>query len=237
MLKLMKKFSYRDRGYAVICIAFIVVQVWLNMTMPQYMSKITMLVETPGSEMREIWNAGGIMLLCALGSLAAAVITTVFSSLIGSNFAATLRDIMFKKVESFSMGEIGRFSTASLITRSTNDIQQVLMFIVMGIQMMIMAPVTAAWAIGKIINKQWQWTFSVTISVVVLLAVVGICIALSMPKFRKMQKLTDDLNRVTRENLTGIKVVRAYNAENYQERKFEQANEAFAYMTKGELLL
>ena len=225
MLKLMRKFSYRDWCYAVCCIAFIVVQVWLNMTMPQYMSKITILVETPGSEMQEVWKAGGMMLLCALGSLVAAVITTLFASLIGCDFAATLRDDMFKKVESFSMGEIGRFSTASLITRSTNDIQQVLMFIVMGVQMMIMAPVTAVWAIGKIVDKQWQWTLSVTIAVIVLLAVVGTCIALSMPKFRKMQELTDDLNRVTRENLTGIKVVRAYNAESYQEEKFEQAND------------
>ena len=225
MLKLMRKFSYRDWCYAVCCIAFIVVQVWLNMTMPQYMSKITILVETPGSEMQEVWKAGGMMLLCALGSLVAAVITTLFASLIGCDFAATLRDDMFKKVESFSMGEIGRFSTASLITRSTNDIQQVLMFIVMGVQMMIMAPVTAVWAIGKIVDKQWQWTLSVTIAVIVLLAVVGTCVALSMPKFRKMQELTDDLNRVTRENLTGIKVVRAYNAESYQEEKFEQAND------------
>lgn len=226
MLKLLKKLTGRDWCYVLVCIVFIVTQVWLDMTMPEYMSKITVLVETPGSEMEEVWKAGGMMLLCALGSLAASVITAVFSSRIGSNLASTLRGCMFKKVQSFSMEEIGKFSTASLITRSTNDIQQVLMFIVMGLQMLIKAPITAAWAIYKIADKEWQWTITVGIAVVILLAVVGICIALTMPKFRKMQKLTDDLNRVTRENLNGLRVVRAYNAEGYQEGKFEGANDA-----------
>ena len=226
MFKLIKKLKPRDWCYVAICLTFIVVQVWLDMTMPEYMSKITVLVETEGSKMSEVWNAGGMMLLCALGSLVAAMITAVFTSRIGSNLAATLRASMFHKIQTFSMEEIGKFSTASLITRSTNDIQQVLMFIVMGLQMLIKAPITAAWAIFKIANKEWQWTISVGAAVVILLTVVGICIALTMPKFRKIQKLTDDLNRVTRENLNGLRVVRAYNAEKYQEDKFEGANSA-----------
>lgn len=226
MLKLLRKFTKKDWINALICIFFIVVQVWLSMTMPQYMSKITVLVETPGSQMGDVAKAGLLMMLCALGSLLASVITNIFSSLVGSSFAFTLRDSIFKKVGSFSMAEIGKFSTSSLITRSTNDTQQVLMFIVMGMQMLILAPITAIWAIIKIINKAWQWKLSLSIAIVILFMVVGTCIALTMPRFKKMQELTDNLNRVTRENLTGLKVVRAYNAEEYQENKFEKANEA-----------
>ncbi len=226
MLKLLKKLTKRDWCYVAVSIAFIVVQVWLDMTMPDYMSKITVLVETKGSVMSDIWNAGCMMLLCALGSLVASIITAIFTARIGSNLAASLREAMFKKVQTFSMEEIGKFSTASLITRSTNDIQQVLMFIVMGLQMLVKAPITAIWAIFKIADKEWQWTISVAVAVVILLVVISICITLTMPKFRKMQKLTDDLNRVTRENLNGLRVVRAYNAESYQEEKFEGANDA-----------
>lgn len=226
MLKLLRKFTKKDWINALICIFFIVVQVWLSMTMPQYMSKITVLVETPGSQMGDVAKAGLLMMLCALGSLLASVITNIFSSLVGSSFAFTLRNSIFKKVGSFSMAEIGKFSTSSLITRSTNDTQQVLMFIVMGMQMLILAPITAIWAIIKIINKAWQWKLSLSIAIVILFMVVGTCIALTMPRFKKMQELTDNLNRVTRENLTGLKVVRAYNAEEYQENKFEKANEA-----------
>ncbi len=226
MFKILKKMPKRDWLYCAVCVALIAAQVWLDITMPGYMNKITVLVETPGSAMADVWRAGGMMLLCALGSLFAAGITSVFSSRIGSDMAYTLRNAMFYKVQSFSMEEIGRFSTASLITRSTNDIQQVLMFIVMGLQMLIKAPLTAAWAILKIADKQWQWTLSVGAAVAVLLIVVSVCISLTMPRFKKVQMLTDDLNRVTRENLTGLRVVRAYNAEAYQEKKFEGANEA-----------
>ncbi len=226
MLKLIKKLSSREWCYVGVSIAFIIVQVWLDMTMPDYMNEITVLVETKGSEMSEIWAAGGKMMLCAFGSLVASLITAVFTARIGANLAATLRAAMFKKVQTFSMEEIGRFSTASLITRSTNDIQQVLMFIVMGIQMLIKSPITAVWAILKIADKEWQWTISVAAAVVILLIVIGICISLTMPKFKKIQQLTDDLNRVTRENLNGLRVVRAYNAEEYQEEKFENANDA-----------
>ena len=232
MIKLLKKMKPQDWCYALICIAFIVVQVWLDMTMPDYMQELTVLIETPGSQMSEVWKAGGMMLLCSLGSVAAAVITAIFSARIGSDLGFALRGSLFKKVQSFSMEEIGRFSTASLITRSTNDIQQVLMFIVMGLQMLIKAPVTAIWAICKIADQEWQWSLATAIGVVIVLAVVGICITLVLPKVRRMQKLTDDLNRVTRENLNGLRVVRAYNAEEYQENKFEKANEE---LTKTQL--
>ena len=225
MIKILKKMKWYDWCYALVCIAFIIVQVWLDMTMPQYMNEITVLIETPGSEMSAVWRAGGMMLLCSLGSVAASIITAIFSARLGSDLSFVLRESLFKKVQSFSMEEIGKFSTASLITRSTNDIQQVLMFIVMGLQMLIKAPITAVWAICKIAGQQWQWSLATVIGVVVVLAVVGICITLVLPKVRKMQKLTDDLNRVTRENLNGLRVVRAYNAEDYQERKFEEAND------------
>ena len=205
---------------------FIVLQVWLDLTMPDYMADITRLVQTEGSTMSEILTAGGKMLACALGSLAAAVATAVCAAKIATGFAATLRGKLFHKVQSFSMEEIGHFSTASLITRSTNDVTQIQMLIVMGLQMLIKAPIMAVWAICKISNKQWEWTLTTGIAVVILLAVVGTCLMLVTPKFKKIQFLTDDLNRVTRENLTGLSVVRAYNAESYQEKKFEHANDA-----------
>ncbi len=225
MLKLLKNLPPRDWLYAVICVVLIAAQVWLDITMPGYMNEITVLVETPGSVMSEVLQAGGMMLLCASGSLLAAVTTAFFSSRFGSDLAYSLRNAMFYKVQSFSMEEIGKFSTASLITRSTNDIQQVLMFIVMGMQMLIKAPLTAGWAIIKIADKEWQWTISVAVAVAILLVVVAVCITLTMPRFKKIQQLTDDLNRVTRENLNGLRVVRAYNAEGYQEAKFEDAND------------
>lgn len=228
MLKILKKMKWQDWCYALICVAFIVVQVWLDMTMPEYMRQITTLIETPGSEMAEVWKSGAMMLLCSLGSVAASIITAIFSARIGSDLGFTLRGELFNKVQSFSMAEIGRFSTASLITRSTNDIQQVLMFIVMGLQMLIKAPITAVWAICKIADQQWQWTLATAIGVVIVLSVVGVCISLVLPKVRKMQKLTDDLNRVTRENLNGLRVVRAYNAEDYQEAKFDKTNTELA---------
>ena len=225
MLKILKYLKKKDWLYFAVALVFIVCQVKLELTMPEHMSEITMLVQTPGSEMADILYNGGMMLLCALGSLVACVITAVCSARVGSDLAAELRGQLFHKVQSFSMEEIGRFSTASLITRSTNDVTQVLTLIVMGMQLLIKAPLTAAYAIYKIAGKSWQWTAATAIAVVVLLAVVGIAIVLALPKFKKMQKLTDNLNRVTRENLTGLRVVRAYNAESYQEAKFELANQ------------
>ncbi|MDE6088784.1 MAG: ABC transporter ATP-binding protein/permease [Oscillospiraceae bacterium] len=225
MIQLFRYLRKKDWGIVAIALLFIVLQVWLDLTMPDYMSEITLLVQTDGSEMLEILTAGGKMLLCALGSLACSFATAVCASKIASEFSAVLRSELFQQVQAFSMAEIGKFSTASLITRSTNDVTQVQMVIVMGLQVMIKAPIMAVWAICKIAGKQWQWMTATGIAVVVLLCIVGVCIAVSFPKFRKLQILTDNLNRVTRENLTGIRVVRAYNAEEYQEKKFEKAND------------
>lgn len=225
MFKILKKMKWQECCFALVCVVFIVIQVWLDMTMPQYMSEITVLIETPGSSMSDVLKAGGMMLLCSLGSAAASIVTAIFAARIGSNLSFTLRECLFKKVQTFSMEEIGKFSTASLITRSTNDIQQVLMFIIMGLQMLIKAPITAVWAICKISGQQWQWSMATATGVVVVLVMVGVCITLVLPKVKKMQILTDDINRVTRENLNGLRVVRAYNAEGYQEEKFEKVNE------------
>ena len=225
MLKLFRNLSKRDWLLAAVSIGFIVFQVYLDLKLPDYMSEITMLVQTEGSAMGDILLAGGKMLLCALGSLTSAVAVAVSASRIAADFGANLRCRLFDKVQSFSMEEIGGFSTASLITRSTNDVTQVQMLVVMGLQAIIKAPIMAIWAIMKISNKSWQWTMSTGVAVVCLLMVVGICVALAMPKFRKLQALTDDLNRVTRENLSGLRVVRAYNAEDYQEKKFDIAND------------
>lgn len=224
MLKLFKNLSRKDWLFAGISLIFIVAQVWLDLKIPDFMSEITMLVQTKGSTMGDILTSGGKMLACALGSLAACVLVAVFASRIASNFGAALRERLFDKVQSFSMEEIGGFSTASLITRSTNDVTQVQMLVVMGLQVIIKAPIMAVWAILKISNKSWQWTLSTASAVVLLLTIVIICVSLAMPKFKKLQRLTDDINRVTRENLTGLRVIRAYNAENYQETKFENAN-------------
>ena len=226
MILLLKNLKKQEWALAALSVAFVVFQVWLELTMPDYMSRITVLVKTPGSQMADILAAGGKMLLCALGSLCASALTAVCAARIATGFSGTLRSRLFSAVQSFSMEEIGRFSTASLITRSTNDVTQVQMVIVLGLQVMVKAPVMAAWAIAKIAGKQWQWTLSTAAAVAVLLVVVGVCLLLVTPRFKQMQRLTDDVNRVTRENLTGLSVVRAYNAEEYQEEKFARANEA-----------
>ncbi len=225
MIKAVKHLGRREWGLAAVSVVFILAQVWLDLTMPDYMTEITMLVQTPGSEMSEILGAGGMMLLCALGSLVASVIVSVIVARIATNFGANLRSRLFSRVQNFSMEEMGRFSTASLITRSTNDITQVQMLIVMGLQIMVKAPITAAWAIGKISVKNWQWTLSTGAAVALLFGLIGIAMIIAIPRFKKMQQLMDNLNRVTRENLNGIRVVRAYNAEDYQEGKFARAND------------
>ena len=226
MIKLFKNLRKQEWGLIVLALVFVVAQVWLDLTIPDYVADITRLVQTDGSTMNEILTAGGKMLLCALGSLVSAVLTAICAARIATSFAATIRGKLFSKVQSFSMEEIGHFSTASLITRSTNDVTQIQMLIAMGLQMLVKAPIMAVWAIMKISDKKWQWTFSTAVAVVVLLLIVGVCLMFVTPKFKKIQSLTDDLNRVTRENLTGLSVVRAYNAEKYQEDKFENANEA-----------
>ena len=224
MLKLFKNLTRKEWLFVGISLIFIIAQVWLDLKLPDYMSEITMLVQTDGSTMGEILTAGAKMLACALGSLIGSVIVAALAAKVATNFGARLRENIFDKVQSFAMEEINGFSTSSLITRSTNDIAQVQMLIVMGLQAMIKAPILAAWAITKISGKSWQWTMSTGIAVIFLAVVVGCCILIALPKFKQLQKLTDGLNRVTRENLTGLKVIRAYNAEEYEQCKFETAN-------------
>ncbi len=224
MLKLLKQFTKIEWLLSCAALAFILLQVWMDLSLPDYMSEITTLVQTQGSPMGEILRAGGKMLGCALLSFGASACTVVCAARIASGFSSTLRSRLFHKVQSFTMAEIGKFSTASLITRSTNDVMQVQMLIVMGLQVLLKAPITAVWAIAKIAGKSWQWTFSTGAAVAVLLVIVLTCVVIAMPKFRQLQALTDDMNRITRENLTGLSVIRAYNAEEYQEKKFEDAN-------------
>jgi ATP-binding cassette, subfamily B, multidrug efflux pump len=225
MLKMLKRLKAAEWLQALVSLVFIVSQVWLDLKLPDYMSEITRLTQTPGSEMYDIWAAGGKMLLCALGSLIASIIVGFFAARIAASFSQRLRSQLFSKVDSFSMEEINRFSTASLITRSTNDITQVQMLITMGLQMMIKAPIMAVWAITKIAGKGFEWSVATGVAVVILLTMIVLIMIFVMPKFKKMQTLTDNLNRVMREKLTGLRVIRAFNAEGYQEEKFEAANE------------
>ena len=225
MTKIFKYLNPKEWGQALFSLGFIILQVWLDLKLPDYMSEITKLTQTPGSEMRDIWIAGGWMLLCALGSLAGAFIVGYFAAKISASFSARLRSMLFNKVDSFSMEEINRFSTSSLITRSTNDITQIQMLVVMGLQLVIKAPITAAWAVTKIAGKGLEWTAVTGVGVLIVLVTVTLLMIFVIPKFTKMQVLTDNVTRVTRENLLGLRVVRAYNAEGYQEKKFEGANE------------
>ena len=193
------------------------------------MSKITQLVQTQGSEMEEILAAGGKMLLCAFFSLATSFIVAAISAKVAANLSGRLRFALFNRVQSFSMEEINHFSTASLVTRSTNDVTQVQMFVVMGLQILIKAPILAGWALVKITNKGWQWTLATAVAVAVLIVIVSICVWLGMPKFKGIQRLTDNVNKIARENINGLRVIRAYNAEGYQEEKFERANTNLTY--------
>jgi len=234
MLKLLKYLKKREWVFAVFAVVFIVLQVWLDLKMPDYMNTITQIAQGGINaetgvpyEMSDIWANGGYMLLCALGSMVCSIITSFFVVNIATNFSARLRESLYIKVQHFSMSEINKFSTASLITRSTNDVQQVQMFLTMGLQMMIKAPITAVWAITKIAGKEWQWSVAVAVAVAILLVGILIIMLLVTSKFKKMQMLTDNLNQVTRENLTGIRVVRAYNAESFQEQKFDLVNNEF----------
>ena len=224
MLRIMRYLSKAEIGQMLIALVSIVGQIWLDLTLPDYMSDITTLVETPGSEMRDIWVAGGKMLLVSLGSVACAVVTGYVAARVGASFSQRLRSLEFNKVESFGPAEMSRFSTASLITRSTNDITQIQMFITMGLMMIVKAPIMAVWAVCKIAGKGFDWTLATGIAVAILLAVIAVIMHFVMPKFKAMQRLTDNINLVARENLTGLRVVRAYNAEDYQEAKFTEAN-------------
>lgn len=224
MFRILKRLKAAEWLQAAVSLVFIVAQVWLDLKLPDFMSEITRLSQTPGSAILDIWLAGGKMLLCALGSVVASVIVGFYAARIAASFSQRLRSQLFSKVDSFSMEEINRFSTDSLITRSTNDITQVQMLITMGLQMIIKAPIMVVWAVIKIAGKGLEWSMATGVAVLIMLAVISVMMALVLPKFRKIQTLTDNLTRVTRENLTGLRVVRAYNAESYQEEKFERAN-------------
>ena len=224
MFKLFKNFSKKDIFYIILCILFIVVQVWLDLKLPDYMSEITVLVQSEDSTLNDILIQGLYMLGCAFGSLISAVIVGYFSSMIAADFSLDLRKQIFRRVEDFGTEEIKKFSTSSLITRTTNDVTQVEMLIAMGLQMLIKAPIMAVWAISKIFNKSIEWSLLTGGCVVVLLFTIGLLMIIVMPRFQIVQKLIDKINGVTRENLTGIRVIRAFNAENYQKKRFEDVN-------------
>ena len=224
MLKLLKDFNKKDWLIIFVALLLIVFQVWLDLKLPDYMSKITVLVQSKGSKMGEILTEGGYMVLCAFGSLVAAMMVGYLTSFISATFSQKLRKQLFEKVQNFGMEEIKKFSTSSLITRTTNDITNIQMFIAMGLQMLIKAPITAVWAVFKILDKSWQWSAVTGAGVLVLIMMIVILMITVMPKFKLVQKLIDKINGLTRENLTGIRVVRAFNAENYQEEKFDAKN-------------
>ena len=224
MLRVFKTLKWREWIFAALSVGFIVLQVWLDLTMPDYMEKITVLAVSGTGAGGEIWKNGGLMLACALGSAVSSVVVGFFVARIAAAVSFRLRSRVFERVQGYSMEEINRFSTASLITRTTNDIQQVQMVISMGLQVMIKAPILAVWAICKVVARNWQWSAATAVAVGVMLAMLVIILIAVFPKFRRVQKLTDNLNAVTRENLTGVRVVRAYNAEAYQQEKFEGAN-------------
>ena len=224
MLKLLKNLSKKEWLLVFMCFILIVGQVWLELKMPDYMSKITVLVQTEGSSMKDILINGGYMLLCAFGSLVSAIIVGYLTANISASFSKKTRKKIFDKVENLAMEEVKKFSTSSLITRTTNDITQIQMLVSMGLQLMIKAPITAIWAVTKILNKSWQWSAITGVAILILLSVISILMIIVLPRFKIVQKLTDKLNGVTRENLTGIRVVRAFNAEKYQEDKFDKVN-------------
>ena len=224
MLKIFRFMKKRDLGYALLCLILVAGQVWFDLTMPDYMSDITKLIVTPGSPMTEIWIAGAKMLSCALGSAALAVIVGYFASRLASNFSYTVREKVFYHVTDFGAREMKKFSTASLITRTTNDITQIQMLVAMGLQVMIRAPIMAVWAVLKIVGKSWELSLLTAGAVLLIMIVILVLMKLVLPKFRIIQTQIDEVNRVTRENLNGLRIVRAFNAEKYQEDKFEAAN-------------
>ncbi|MBQ4583601.1 MAG: ABC transporter ATP-binding protein [Bacilli bacterium] len=224
MFKLLKQLNSKNIFLVMVCIVFIIFQVYLDLKLPDYMSAITRLIQTEGSQMTAILKQGIFMVGCALGSLISAICTGYLASNISSSFSRNVRNQIFDKVENFGMAEIKKFSTSSLITRTTNDVTQVEMLIGMGLQLLIKAPIMAVWAVVKIVDKSFEWSMLTAVGVVILLITVGILIFIVLPRFAKVQKLIDKVNSVTRENLTGIRVIRAFNAESYQQNRFEEVN-------------
>ena len=225
MIKLFRYLRKKDWLFVCISLCFIVFQVWLDLRLPDYMAEITRLIQTPDSALSSVVWAGMKMLACALLSMAAMFVVGYFVAQVAAGLSKRLREAVYDKVISFSMEEMGKFSTASLITRSTNDISQVQMVIAIGLQASARAPIMAVWAITKIINKNLMWSAATGVAIAFLLVLIAVIFVLVVPGFQKMQTLTDNINRVARENLSGVRVVRAYNAEKYQEDKFEEANE------------
>ncbi len=230
MLKLLKNLTKKEWLFALFCIILIVGQVWLELKIPDYMSEITVLVQTEGSEMSEIILNGSYMVLCALGSLIFAVGAGYFASYIASEFSKNTRKQIFDKVQNLDTEEVKNFQTSSLITRTTNDVTQIEMLVAMGLQLLVKAPITAVWAITKILNKGWQWSAVTGVAVLILLGVITMLMIIVIPRFKIVQKLIDKINGFARENLTGIRVVRAFNAEKYQENKFDETNNKLTNM-------
>lgn len=225
MIRIFKYFKLKETLFIGISLAFIVFQVWLDLKLPDYMSQITRLVETPGSEMKDILIQGGYMLLCALGSMAAAMVVGFFAARVAAGLSKTLRGKVYDQTMSFSMGEMNRFSTSSLINRTTNDITQIQTLIAIGLQAIIKAPILAVWAILKISGKHWEWSAATAVAIMVLIVMLAMILLIAVPKFKKIQVFTDKINRITREHLSGIRVVRAYNADSFQETKFAETND------------
>ena len=225
MLKLLKNLTKKEWLFAIFCVILITLQVWLELKIPDYMSEITVLVQTEGSKMEDIILNGGYMILCALGSLIFAVGAGYFAAYIASEFSRNTRKQIFSKVQNLDTEEIKNFQTSSLITRTTNDVTQIEMLIAMGLQLLVKAPITAVWAITKILNKGWQWSAVTGIAVLILLGAITTLMIIVIPRFKLVQKLIDKINGIARENLTGIRVVRAFNAEKYQEDKFDDVND------------
>jgi ATP-binding cassette subfamily B protein len=225
MLRIFKYFTIREWVMALFALAFIISQIYFDLEIPDYTMEITKLTQTPGSDINQIWAAGGYMMLCTFASILSSIAMGFLMAKLAAGFSQRLRSQLFNKVESFSMEDINKFSTSSLITRSTNDIRQMQMFFTMGLALFIKAPTTAVWAIFKIYNKGIEWSIATFITIVCLLFIVGFIMIFVIPRFRKMQQLTDNMNRVTREQLMGVRVIRAYNAEDYQKTKFESANQ------------
>lgn len=226
MFRVFKNLKARDVFFILICAGLVILQVWLDLTMPDYTQKLIESVSAGSVDMGKVFENGGMMLLCAVGSMAASIFCGFFAAQVAANFARTLRERLFGHILRFSNAEINRFSTPSLITRTTNDVVQLQMLIAMGLQMMIKAPITAVWAIAKISTSSAEWTTAMFVCVAVIIVTISLLVLLAYPKFKSIQKLTDNLNDVTRENISGVRVVRAFNAEKYQEKKFSKVNEA-----------
>lgn len=224
MFKMLKNLTWKEWIMAAVSVVFIVAQVWLDLKLPEYMSQITSLLTTGSDNMSEIWKNGGFMIACAVGSALMSVVVGFFAARIAAKLGLLIRGKVYSKIQKFSKSEMKHFSTASLITRTTNDVTQVQNFIAMGLQMLVKAPIMAVWAIVKIVGKSWQWSVVTAVAVVVLLTTIIAILIACLPRFKKMQKQTDDINRVARENLTGLRVVKAFNAEQFEENKFEEKN-------------